>query len=121
MLLNALTIAEKFSTGGITALVGILMTFIMLIILIGCVFLMNYIIKKSKVLNENRKDKKQNSEPASLSDYNNEKMEEIDTIEDSVLDEKTLNAINSAVDMYMAQGENGKKHTNYTIKHIKKV
>ncbi|MFA6866606.1 MAG: OadG family protein [Clostridia bacterium] len=137
MLLNALSTAEKFSTGGTTAIVGILMTFIMLTLLIGCVFLMNYIIKKSKnvvlmnkiiknfkVRIQKLKDNKvKKSEPSSevtesISSDNIEEKEEKAKI---VIDNDTLDAINSAVDMYMVQGENGISHNDYTIKHIKKI
>ena len=40
----ALTTAEKFSVGGITTLLGLGMTFVVLALLICCVYLVNVII-----------------------------------------------------------------------------
>lgn len=122
MLLNALSVADKFSIGGITAVVGLLMTFIMLAVLIGFVFLMNVIIKNSKVwqekLNSKFKKKKSTAEPSSL--IGEEKQIAAEK-KSELIDEQTLQAINSAVKDYMSLGESGKIHSDYTIKHIEKI
>jgi Na+-transporting methylmalonyl-CoA/oxaloacetate decarboxylase gamma subunit len=121
-MLNALSIGEKLSTGGITALVGISMTFAVLAILIGSIILLKIGVEKFVTAQKNKlnkeTNKEENKEDLAVKEIitdNEEAKEEV-----KVVDEQTLEAVNTAVSYFMVQN-NEVPHLNYKIKSVKRI
>lgn len=121
MTLSALTVGEMFSVGGITTLLGLGMTFVVLALLIVLIMFINLILKyltqwldKSKASSKAKKA----SVAASLSE---EKIPEAEKSETDISAEKML-AIRSAVEIYLRENANdGKKHDNPEIVSVRKL
>lgn len=114
MILCALSAAEKLSTGGTTTLLGLGMTFIVLALLIGCVYLVNWIMSLLEKYLKRRQEKKiavpTNDESAEIMETNEEP------------DAETLLAIKSVIEIHVRENSNdGKPHDKVTILSVKKV
>ncbi len=110
MILCALSVGEKFSVGGITALLGLGMTFVVLGLLIGFIYLVNYVNKIfPKKLSLKKRERK---EPI---------VEETPKKDDSI-DDATMVAIRSAVEIYVKENSSdGKAHDNMEILSVKEI
>ncbi len=123
MALSALSVGEKFSTGGITTVLGLGMTFVVLALLIGCVYLVSVIVQElTKFINkqrEARKAKKTVTEQTVSAAENTE----ASASAVSEIDAETMVAIQSAVEIYLREngGNDGKPHENVTIKSVTKL
>ena len=121
--LLGLTAGEKWSTGGITTLIGLGMTFLMLALLIGAIFLLRFILKfldknlpmlKSNLSKVFSKKKKQTGEPATE--------EPAATPEQPVVDADTMSVIEQSVRQYVSStATDGKPHTTIKILSVKEV
>lgn len=115
MVLSALSIGEKFSLGGITTLLGLGMTFVVLALLIGSIYLINIIIKQLSAFLYKKKQQKLSKNP----------VEELSTVSEHVAEvgisaEKKL-AIEAAVRTYLRETDAGKPHENIKIKSVTKL
>lgn len=112
MSLCGLSVGEKFSVGGISALLGMGMTFLVLILLILSIALINFLIKKFFG------PKKGSQKSGRAEVFPPEKGSETST----PLDGETCSAIEAAVRVYLREnGGDGKPHENIKIKSIKRV
>lgn len=125
MLLSSLSPVDKLSVGGTTTLLGLGMTFVVLALLIGCVYLVNTLIKLSgKFLTEYQAKKKAKKEaevkaetvvPAVVEDS-------VDKKADGEIDEETMIAIRSAVETFVRESSaDGKPHENVTVLSVKEI
>ena len=106
----ALNIGEKFSLGGITTLLGLGMTFLVLALLIGFVYLISFIVKKVKPISFKKKNQtKQTPEDTAI---------EVKQVEENVSPEKML-AIESAVKTYLSESSDT-PHENIKIISVTK-
>ncbi len=115
MLLAAMSAGDKLSVGGITSLLGLGMTFIVLAILIGLIILMEKGLKSLQSFLEKKK-----SSSIAIAEVT------IPTvIEESVkteIDEKTMAAITEAVAMFSQYDDKDKKpHNNIVIKSVTEI
>ena len=122
-----LTFPERWSTGGITTLIGLGMTFVMLALLIGAIILLRYILKgldvimpkcneKLRIFKEKiRKTKTEAPELPTLT--SDEKTDE--TIEK--IDEETMAVIEQSVRKFSANENDGKPHDRIRIVSVKEV
>lgn len=120
MLLGALSVGEKFSLGGITTLLGLGMTFLILVLLIGCVYLINLAAQKLPERIKGKLKSENKNNPAEKSDI----VENTAAVEGVVkeIDPETIVAIQSAVQIYLSEnGEDGKPHENINIKSVTKL
>lgn len=123
MALSALSVADKFTTGGITTVLGLGMTFVVLGILIGCVYLISVILKEltkfiekqTKALKEKKASKAVTEQTVAVTENTAAPNDEIDA--------ETMVAIQSAVEIYLREngGNDGKPHENVTIKSVTKM
>lgn len=109
---TTLSVGEKFSVGGVTTLLGLGMTFVVLALLIGCILLVNFSVKQLSKIHLSEKKKKvidPVAEPAS------------EPVCDDKIDDETMLAIESAVKTYVRENSSdGKPHENVTIKSVVK-
>ena len=118
MLLSALSVGEKFSLGGTTTLLGLGMTFIVLAILIGCVYLVNVVVKLLSKINKNNKRNAVKKDKSAVI----EAVSEEDSGEDKKIDDETMAAIRAAVDIYVKENsDDGKPHDKTTILSVKEL
>lgn len=115
-MLLAMSIAEKFSSGGVTFTTGMLITFVVIGLLSVFMYLLKTIINKSEIYMDKRQ--KQNSVVVENNSVANNQIDEI--IKDTVVDSMTLETVNIAVKLFMTQN-NEKPHERYTIKSVKKI
>lgn len=108
-----LSIGEKFSLGGITTLLGLGMTFLVLAILIGVVILVNFIIKNVGKISL-KKEKSYLNEIISQ-----EQSESIKEKNDKDIAPETLLAIESAVKTFVRE-EDDVPHENVKIISVTK-
>jgi len=114
MMVGALSVGERFSLGGITTLLGLGMTFVVLVLLIGCV----YLISASNKLTDTLKKKLKAKKAAAV----NENAVQSVATEKEDIDDATMAAIQSAVNIYCKETANdGKPHDNVTILNVKEV
>ena len=117
------SIGEKFSTGGITTLIGLLMTFGILAILILFIVLVRFLINKldkipfdnfiSKVKSLFKKNKKNENNNSDLN---------VVTEDKDLIDDDVKLAIEKAVREYVKNSaDDGKPHNNIKIVDIKEV
>ena len=113
MLLNALSIGEKFSTGSITFFMGILITFALLALLIVCIILMEILLKKLMKMGKKAKDPVigVTEIPSTAA---------VASTEEVITDTKTLEAVNAAVKTFMTNNYEA-PHEHYTVRTVKKV
>ncbi len=122
MTLCALTVGEMFSVGGITTLLGLGMTFVVLALLVALILLINVILKyltqyvdKRKAASAEKK-KNKNSVPESVTVE-----AEPETEKENIPPEKML-AIRSAVEIYLREtSTDGKKHDSPEIISVRKL
>lgn len=121
--LMGLTGSEKWSTGGITALIGMGMTFVMLALLIGCIFLLRYLLAGLEKTNPKIKEKlsnlfkKKTKEENVTEDVVREEVEDVQTV-----DEETMLVIEDSVKKYVsASAKDGKPHDRIKIVSVKEV
>jgi cell division protein FtsL len=108
-MLLALSIAQKFSTGSVTFLIGIITTFAILSIIIVSIMLMEY-LKKVDFTKLSEKKEKQS-----------EMVENAPKIlEDNKISKETLSAIDAAVKVYMINSADT-PHERYAIRSVKKI
>lgn len=116
--LLALTAGEKFSIGGTTTLLGLGMTFVVLILLICFIFLVNLIIKQLEKLQVKLADKKKQKKAAAEVV---EETVEAEPVKEEI-DSETMGAIQEAVKTYLLENdEKGKPHENFKIKSVTKL
>ena len=109
---NSLTVGEKFSVGGVTTLLGLGMTFLVLALLILCIILVGFIVKKLGLIHFPPKKKKKNDTAEQIVD---------DVVEKPVeeIDPETLVAVESAVKAYVREtATDGKPHENIVVKSV---
>lgn len=107
---TTLSVGEKFSLGGVTTLLGLGMTFLVLVLLIGCIFLVSFLIGKLGIISF----KKKTSVPMEKSV---KPVEERDSSEP--IDEETMLAVSAAVQTYVRESAtDGKPHENVKIKSV---
>lgn len=111
-MLLALSIAQKFSTGSITFIIGIVMTFSVLTVLIICVMLLDYFLNQADFKKLFRK--KDKDAPIA----NVEPQKEI--VQEEAINAETLDAINAAIKEYMMKSSDV-PHTRYTVRTVKKI
>lgn len=105
-----LSIGDKFSLGGITTLLGLGMTFLVLAILIGVVILVNFLIKKLGSVFFKKKEKP--NEPITNASVTvKEEQKEISP--------ETMLAIESAVRTYVRE-DGAVPHENVKIVSVRK-
>ncbi|NLL56820.1 MAG: OadG family protein [Clostridiales bacterium] len=109
-MLLALSVAQKFSTGSITFLIGIITTFVVLAILVVFVILMNYF---NKVDTKKIMRKKEKTQDITTLDTNK-------VAKEQEIDKQTLEAIHAAVEVFMTNSD-ATLHQRYTIRSIKKI
>ena len=108
---GTLSVGEKFSVGGVTTLLGLGMTFVVLIILICCILLVSLILKKLGKVQFRSKKQKAETVPSVPETSIEDKTEEID--------EETMLAIKAALDTYARENaSDGKPHDKITIKSV---
>jgi Na+-transporting methylmalonyl-CoA/oxaloacetate decarboxylase gamma subunit len=107
-MLLALSTAQKFSTGSITFLLGILITFIVLAMLVVFVMLMDYFnkIDFSKLFRKKEKQLEIIEDAPEVS-------------KDEEISKETLAAIDAAVKIYMTKSYET-PHERYIIRSVKK-
>lgn len=110
MLLNAMTVGEKFSSGGITILLGLGGTFI----IIGVMMLFMLLLQKGIDKVERVPVKNKGAALTELTDAGQAGLSE------EPVDARSCETVTAAVDSYMRTHDT-KPHTRYTIKSIKKV
>lgn len=117
MLLSALSVGEKFSLGGTTTLLGLGMTFIVLALLIGSVYLVSAIIKLiAKSISDREAKKESKVKTTEVA----ETLPTTDEVASPEIDEETMIAIRAAVDIYVRENAtDGKTHENVTILSVK--
>lgn len=120
MILSALSVGEKFSLGGITTLLGLGMTFIVLVILIGCILLINLLVKKTNSFMSTRKSGKNAAKSDETAAAVNRSAAGTE-IPDEAISPETMLAIEAVVKTYLREdGGNGKPHENIRIKSVTK-
>ncbi len=98
-----LSFADRWGTSGITTLIGLGMTFAILALLIGTIFLLRVILKElEKLIPRLKKSKKSTEEAAPKS----KEKEVVPANEEKPIDEDTLDAIRSAVMNYTKKDDN---------------
>lgn len=112
MLLNALSVGEKLSTGSITFFMGMVITFIVLGLLIGIIMIFNYLLNKLDF-------KKSKSKPEIVPVLETN-VKNTEVTKDETVNGETLEAVNSAIKLFMTQN-NEKPHERYTVKSVKRV
>ena len=111
------TTGGKFSVGGETTLLGLGMTFVILILLIACIVLVNYLIKQLGKIDFSRFKKEKPVQTAETPSSTDEAVE----VQSAKIDGETLLAIESAVRTYVRESAtDGKPHENVTIKSVVK-
>lgn len=123
-LLLGLSGSEKWSTGGITALIGLGMTFVMLALLIGCIFLLRFILSVLEKTNPKLKEKLSN-----IFKKKNKKEEPVtketqseETTSTTDIDPETLSVIEQSVQKYVSvSATDGKPHDKIRILSVKEV
>ena len=114
MLISAtsLSVGEKFSVGGVTTLLGLGMTFVVLALLICCILLVNLIVKQLDKVKIGKK--KEGVAPAVV--FVETKIDSAD----EPIDEETMLAIDAAVKTYVRESasDDGKSHENVKIKSV---
>lgn len=121
-------VGELFSTGGITTLIGLGMTFLVLALLIGCIYLLRVILKFlekkypkliAKIKNAFKKKKNVNVEEIATDD--NVRSENPITDEVTV-DETTRSIIDETVQLFVNQSDvDGKPHNNIKIISVEPI
>lgn len=116
--LLGLTFAERWSTGGITTLLGLGMTFVMLALLIGAIILLRYILKGLGILIPKCKEKfffkkKTTEAPAATVEPDEQPEEKID--------DETMTVIERSVRQFSANSDDGKTHDRIRILSVKEV
>lgn len=121
--LLGLSSAEKWSTGGITTLIGLGMTFVMLALLIGAIHLLRLILKGLDKANPIIKSKLQKvfrkkSAQGEIVDSERNVAELAE--EKTVIDEETMSVIEQSVKTYVAAtATDGKPHDRIKIVSVK--
>ena len=121
MLIAALSAGDKLSIGGITTLLGLGMTFIVLALLIGFIFLMEKGLKSLTSFLGTRKTSKNivSSQPVQIVKESEAVSEENSK---PVIDEKTMTAIVKAVALFAEYDDKDKKpHNNIVIKSVTEI
>lgn len=108
-MLLALSTAQKFSTGSITFVLGIITTFAVLSMLVVFVMLMDYFNKV-----DFKKFSQKKEEQAELVEDTPE------AFEDEEISKETLDAIDAAVKVYMTNSTET-PHERYVIRSVKKM
>lgn len=124
MTLCALTVGEMFSVGGITTLLGLGMTFVVLALLIILILLINLILKYLTQYIDKRKaavsEKKKKVDPATESA--SECVVESSASENEDIPPEKMLAIRSAVEIYLREtATDGKKHDAPEIISVRKL
>lgn len=119
MQLAAQSVGDILSIGGVTTLLGLGMTFIVLGLLIGCIFLLEYFLKKLSLVLAKR------NQPKS-SDLIVEEVVPSNALDTSVtvepISDSTRRAITEAITMFSQYDDKDKKpHKNITIKSIVEI
>ena len=110
---NTLTVGEKFSVGGVTTLLGLGMTFVVLALLIGCILLVGFSLKQINKIHLPQKKRKNDVAPEPVA------VPVVDA--PAEIDPETMLAIESAVKTYVRENSSdGKPHENVTIKSVVK-
>ncbi len=113
MLISALTVGEKFSTGGITMLIGMLITFAVLFLLVFLIPLIQVVIRflEEKLLPKFKRSK--DAPPEII-------ISEVEP--DKEISGEVMDAIKVAVQEYsVIDDTSGKKHEKITIRSVTKL
>ena len=102
---DQLSMGDKWGTSGITTLIGLGMTFLILAVLIGMILLMRLILKEADSLipkfKQKLKRKKAQAEPAAVASEDTPVK-----AEEEVIDDATMDAIKAAVLNYVKTDDN---------------
>ena len=105
----SLSVGEKFSVGGVTTLLGLGMTFLVLALLIVFILLIGFVLKRMGKINFKSKKKAPVVEKP---------VEEASTKEERI-DEETMLAVTAAVETYVRESAtDGKPHDKIKIKSV---
>lgn len=121
--LMGLTGSEKWSTGGITALIGLGMTFVMLIVLIGCIFLLRYILLGLDKINPKIKEKLSKIfKKKKKAEIVTENADGVNVEDVQPIDEDIMLVIKDSVQKYVSSSaKDGKPHDRIKILSVKEV
>lgn len=121
IMLSGLSIAESLSKGGMTTLIGLGMTFVMLALLIGAIVVLRYILKGLDTIIPKCKEKllKKNTTP--LTETNVEHNDSSSVVEEQEVDVDTLAVIEQSIRTYTAKSNDGKPHDRIRIISVKEV
>ncbi len=117
------TALDKLATGSITALIGIVMTFVMLGVLILFIFLLRYLMKELEVaLSKKKSSNLSEIKSPEKAQADSSKVEGKQPIIEEPIDDETMVAIQSALQFYMQDSaEDGLPHDRVTIKSVKRI
>ncbi len=128
-LLLSTSAADKWSTGGITTLLGLGMTFIMLALLVCFIHLLRYILNflekttpafKEKIYGIFRKKNNKGLESNISNGTNNNTTEEL--VAENNIDNETMEVIEQSVKQYISlSADDGKPHDRIKIVSVKEV
>ena len=123
MLIAALSAGDKLSVGGITTLLGLGMTFTVLVTLIGCIFLLERGLKSLNHFLQTRKSSQNDNvspeNPEQIINADEIVKEPINKVE---IDQNTMSAISQAVALFSQQDDKDKNpHNNIVIKSVTEI
>lgn len=113
MLISALSTGEKFYTGSITLIIGLIITFVVLGLIIFLLILMKIISEKNILPKKKKNEINQISE---ISESDNSAV----NYSEKQINSDTMTVIESAITAYLANSDE-KPHENFKIKSVRKL